>query len=71
MNTDDWGNAPFATPESLEGMWDVVRYFLGQYMPFIMIVVAVFLTWGVVTIIVSLFERKKRDEDDDDIIEYL
>lgn len=70
--TEGWGKPSFATGDSLTLMWDYVRYFIIQYMPFIMIVVAFFIAWGVAALILQIFtKRDKRDRDDEDFIEYL
>lgn len=69
--TENWGSAPFASSDSLALMWDYVRYFVGQYMPFIMIVVAAFIAWAIAAIAVGIFNKKAKDDDDDDPVEYM
>lgn len=64
--TENWGSAPFASAESLALMWNYVRYFIFEYMPFIMIVVAVFVAWAVASLVVQIFTRKN-DQDDDPV----
>lgn len=51
-------------------LWDYIRWGLETYMPFIMLVVGMFLATALVTIIVNLFNRDK-NKDDDDEIEFL
>lgn len=68
-STAGWGSPSFASAESLALMWEYVRYFITAYMPFIMIVVAVFIAWGVAALVISIFE--KNDDDDDDPVEFL
>lgn len=68
-STEDWGTASFATPESLARMWEFVRYFIAQYMPFIMIVVAAFLVIAVLALIIQIFTRQK--DDDEHPVDYM
>jgi hypothetical protein len=67
--TEGWDSPPFTSPESLALMWEFVRYFFSAYMPMIMIVVAFFLVVGFLAVIMSLFI--KDDKPDDDEVEYL
>lgn len=69
MSTENWGSPSFTSPDSLGLLWEYVRYFIATYMPYIMIVVAAFVAWAVLALIIGIFTKDK--SDDDDPVEYM
>lgn len=67
--TQNWGSPSFTSAESFALLWQYVRYFISEYMPIIMIVVAVFVAWGVASLIVQVFTKDR--DDDDDPVDYI
>lgn len=64
--TEGWKTDQWSNPENISLLWEYIRYLFQVNMPWIMIVVAISLVAGVVSIIVSMFT-----EDDEDEVEYM